>query len=55
MFLPQFAFDKRSRRPPADPVNAMLSFAYSLLARTWLNVLAAVGFDPRGTRRASRP
>jgi CRISP-associated protein Cas1 len=44
--FPQFAFDKRTRRPPADPVNAMLSFGYSLLARTWLNVLAAVGFDP---------
>jgi CRISPR-associated exonuclease Cas4/CRISPR-associated protein Cas1 len=44
--FPQFAFDKRSRRPPADPVNAMLSFGYSLLTRTWLTVLSAVGFDP---------
>ncbi|HEY7297652.1 MAG TPA: CRISPR-associated endonuclease Cas1 [Xanthobacteraceae bacterium] len=44
--FPQFAFDKRTRRPPADPVNAMLSYAYSLLARTWLTVLSAVGFDP---------
>jgi CRISPR-associated exonuclease Cas4/CRISPR-associated protein Cas1 len=44
--FPAFAFEKRSRRPPVDPVNAMLSFAYTLLARTWLTVLSAVGFDP---------
>ena len=44
--FPEFAFDKRTRRPPADPVNAMLSFAYSLLSRTWLCALSAVGFDP---------
>jgi CRISPR-associated endonuclease Cas1/CRISPR-associated protein Cas4 len=44
--FPEFAFEKRTRRPPADPVNAMLSLAYSLLSRTWLNALSAVGFDP---------
>ena len=44
--FPAFAFDKRTRRPPADPVNAMLSLGYALLTRTWLNTLAAVGFDP---------
>jgi len=44
--FPEFAFEKRTRRPPADPVNAMLSFGYSLLTRTWLTVLSAVGFDP---------
>ncbi|HLH89407.1 MAG TPA: CRISPR-associated endonuclease Cas1 [Xanthobacteraceae bacterium] len=44
--FPEFAFDKRTRRPPADPVNAMLSYAYSLLTRTWHNALSAVGFDP---------
>ena len=44
--FPEFAFDKRTRRPPADPVNAMLSLGYSLLSRTWLTVLSAVGFDP---------
>lgn len=41
----QFDFDKRNRRPPTDPVNALLSFAYSLLTRTWTVVLTAVGFD----------
>jgi CRISPR-associated exonuclease Cas4/CRISPR-associated protein Cas1 len=44
--FPAFAFEKRTRRPPADPVNAMLSLAYAMLARTWLAVLSAVGFDP---------
>lgn len=40
-----FDFTKRNRRPPADPVNAMLSFAYTMLTRTWTTTLAAVGFD----------
>jgi CRISPR-associated endonuclease Cas1 len=44
--FPAFAFDKRTRRPPADPVNAMLSLGYTLLTRTWLTVLSATGFDP---------
>lgn len=44
--FPAYAFDKRSRRPPADPVNAMLSFGYALLTRTWLTTLSAVGLDP---------
>ena len=43
-----FAFDftTRNRRPPTDPVNAMLSLAYTLLARTFTVTLQAVGFDP---------
>ena len=43
-----FAFDftTRNRRPPTDPVNAMLSYAYALLVRTWHVALSAVGFDP---------
>lgn len=40
-----FAFPERSRRPPRDPVNALLSFAYSMLSREWLAVLSAVGLD----------
>jgi CRISPR-associated protein Cas1 len=42
----RFEFEKRNRRPPADPVNAMLSFAYALLVRTLTVTLTAVGFDP---------
>lgn len=41
-----FDFNTRNRRPPIDPVNALLSFAYAVLARTWTNTLTAVGFDP---------
>ena len=41
-----FDFTKRNRRPPTDAVNALLSFAYSLLARTWTVTLSGVGFDP---------
>ncbi len=43
-----FAFDfkTRNRRPPTDPVNAMLSYAYSLLVRVWHVTLSAVGLDP---------
>ena len=41
-----FDFDGRNRRPPRDPVNALLSLAYSLLAKDLTVVLQAVGFDP---------
>ena len=41
-----FDFNRRNRRPPTDPVNALLSYAYSLLVRTWVVALTAVGFDP---------
>ena len=41
-----FDFTLRKRRPPPDPVNALLSYAYSLLVRTWTVTLSAVGFDP---------
>jgi CRISPR-associated protein Cas1 len=36
----------RSRRPPKDRVNAMLSFAYSLLAREAIAAIGRVGLDP---------
>ncbi len=41
-----FDFEKRNRRPPKDPVNALLSFAYALLMREWTVTLSAVGLDP---------
>jgi len=43
---PAFDFTTRNRRPPRDPVNALLSFAYSLLAKDLTIVCATVGFDP---------
>lgn len=40
-----FDFSRRTRRPPTDAVNALLSYAYSMLARTVAVTLTAVGFD----------
>ena len=40
-----FIFDGRNRRPPQDNVNAMLSFAYTLLANDCAASLEAVGLD----------
>jgi CRISPR-associated protein Cas1 len=44
----QFTFDfaNRNRRPPRDPINALLSLAYSVLAKDLTIVSHAVGFDP---------
>jgi CRISPR-associated protein Cas1 len=42
----EFDFQKRQRRPPPDPVNALLSFAYALLAKDCFSAVATVGFDP---------
>ena len=41
-----FDFRVRSRRPPRDPVNAVLSFLYSMLIRQALVSAVSVGFDP---------
>ena len=41
-----FAFDQRNRRPPRDPVNALLSLTYSLLSKDCTVAAYAVGFDP---------
>lgn len=41
-----FDFFGRNRRPPKDPVNALLSFAYAMLTREWTIALSAVGLDP---------
>jgi CRISPR-associated endonuclease Cas1/CRISPR-associated protein Cas4 len=50
-----FDFERRTRRPPTDPVNALLSYAYSLLARSVAVTLTAVGFDAyRGFYHQSR-
>ena len=41
-----FSFDGRTRRPPLDPVNAMLSFVYTLLGNEIAGALETVGLDP---------
>lgn len=40
-----FHFTTRSRRPPMDPVNALLSFAYSLLSHDCASALESAGLD----------
>lgn len=42
----EFRFEARRRRPPTDPVNALLSFGYSLLHHDVQSALNIVGFDP---------
>ncbi|MEO8603553.1 MAG: CRISPR-associated endonuclease Cas1 [bacterium] len=44
--VPAFDFRTRNRRPPRDPVNALLSFAYSMLSKDLTIVCHAIGFDP---------
>lgn len=41
-----FFFEKRSKRPPMDRVNALLSFTYTLLAHMVRSALETVGLDP---------
>lgn len=41
-----FAFETRTRRPPRDRMNALLSFAYSMLARELAQVAWSVGLEP---------
>lgn len=43
---PAFSFNGRSRRPPLDPVNAVLSFVYALLTTDVRAALETVGLDP---------
>ena len=41
-----FIFKGRNKRPPLDPVNALLSFVYTLLTNTITSALESVGLDP---------
>lgn len=40
-----FDWPGRNRRPPTDPINALLSFVYAMLTRAWTVQLSAVGLD----------
>ena len=46
LFAPSLGFEARRRRPPPDPVNACLSFAYTLLHFEAVSVIHAAGLDP---------
>lgn len=53
---PTFAFANRNRRPPRDPMNALLSFAYAMLTQECAAALEGVGLDPQvGYLHALRP
>jgi CRISP-associated protein Cas1 len=53
---PDFAFVRRSRRPPRDPVNCVLSFLYSLITSEAIGALETVGLDPQiGFLHGTRP
>jgi CRISP-associated protein Cas1 len=45
-FEADWSFDTRNRRPPADPVNALLSFGYALLTKECTVALLGEGLDP---------
>lgn len=51
-----FRFKKRSRRPPLDPINALLSFCYTLLFHDVRSACESVGLDPQvGFLHRDRP
>lgn len=46
LFAPSLEFKKRTRRPPEDPVNAMLSLCYTLLHFEIVREIEIIGLDP---------
>ena len=46
MAPPEWRFEGRQRRPPPDPINAMLSFGYTLLCQEAVAAAGAAGLDP---------
>lgn len=45
-FAAHWQFDHRSKRPPKDPVNVVLSLSYTLLQHIYQQALYSIGFDP---------
>lgn len=55
-FRDVFHFDTRSRRPPLDPLNALMSFLYAIVLHDCRAALESVGLDPQqGFLHAVRP
>lgn len=46
MFPESLEFEKRNRRPPEDPVNAMLSLCYTMLHYEMVREIEVIGLDP---------
>ncbi|MHC1595434.1 MAG: CRISPR-associated endonuclease Cas1 [Candidatus Syntropharchaeales archaeon] len=44
--LSNLSFEGRNRRPPLDPINALLSLGYVLIASEMAALMESVGFDP---------
>ena len=42
----EWTFERRVRRPPTDPVNALLSYGYTLLTAKMESAISVVGLDP---------
>jgi len=42
----RLSFERRTRRPPTDPVNSLLSLGYTMLANEYLSAISAIGLDP---------
>jgi CRISP-associated protein Cas1 len=59
LFKAELSFEKRSKHPPTDPVNSMLSFGYTLLYNDLRAIMAAHGLDSRigffHSNRGNRP
>ncbi|MBW2739372.1 MAG: CRISPR-associated endonuclease Cas1, partial [Deltaproteobacteria bacterium] len=46
MILGEFNFTGRNKRPPTDPVNAILSLSYTMIFNEISSLLDGLGFDP---------
>lgn len=46
MILPPWSFSGRKKRPPGDPVNAVLSFGYVIVGSQLQSLLDGIGLDP---------
>ncbi len=46
LLKPEWEFRGRSKRPPTDPINALLSYGYTLLMHKVQSAIGVVGFDP---------
>lgn len=46
MFRKDLQFETRTKHPPLDPVNALLSLGYTLITNEMLSVIVSLGFDP---------